>query len=111
MKGFSVMVLPLLGHTLLATGTFWTLISKIGNSLPSVLRIGHLFRCADRALRQCVLVLPSGRDVGGKSAWTALILGEHRTLAIRHMEMCLLGSCSQLQLMSLGPGWDCQPLG
>lgn len=33
------------------------------------------------------------------------------TLAIKHMEMCLLGSCSQLQLMPLGPGWDCQPLG
>lgn len=40
-----------------------------------------------------------------KSAWTALTLGDHRTLAIRHMEMSLLGSCSQLQLMSLGPDW------
>lgn len=47
----------------------------------------------------------------GKSAWTALTLGEHRTLAIKHTEMCLLGSCSQLQLMSLGLGWDYQPLG
>lgn len=36
------MVLPLLAHTLLATGTFWTLVSKLGNSLPSVLRTGHL---------------------------------------------------------------------
>lgn len=42
--------------------------------------MGHLFRCVDRAFRQGVLVLPSGRDVVGNSAWTALILGEHRTL-------------------------------
>lgn len=47
----------------------------------------------------------------GKSAWTALTSGEHRTFAIRHTEMCLLGSCSQLQLMSLDPGWDYLPLG
>lgn len=103
----------LLAHSLLATGTFWALVSKLGNSLPSVLRIGQ-FRCVDRAFWQCVLVLPlhhSGRDVAARSAWTALILGKHRTLAIKHMEMCLLGSCSQLQLMALGPGWDCQLLG
>lgn len=36
------MALPLLAHSLLATGTFWALVSKIGNSLPSVLRTGHL---------------------------------------------------------------------
>lgn len=41
-KSFSVMVLPLLAHTLLATGTFWTLVSRIGNTLPSLLRIWHL---------------------------------------------------------------------
>lgn len=36
------MVFPLLAHTPLATGTFWTPVSKIGNALPSVLRTGHL---------------------------------------------------------------------
>lgn len=41
-KSFSVMVLPLLAHTLPATGMFWTLVSKIGNPLPSVSRIEHL---------------------------------------------------------------------
>lgn len=98
------MVLPLLAHTLLATGTFWTLVNKIGHSLPSVLRIRHL----GNMLWYFLCTILAGMWLGEVpfSVNTA-------TLAMKPMEMCLLGlwSCSQLQLMFLGPGWDCQPLG
>lgn len=101
------MVLPLLANPLLATGTFWALGCKAAFSLSSDLTIQGLGNASDTSL----CTIPAGIWVG-KAPGLPLFWLDAGASAIRPTRMDLpgLGSCPQLQTVSPGPGWGCQPL-